>query len=556
MKNWLKETNSLLLSAHEQLLDRQLSNWNAFIKQEGLMHQLRVFLPQGVGMQMIFASEEVRPQGLHHFGCRDLYESLTTTDSEARVLISGSMDTTQETGYQNLYHEKGWRTVIYLMMDVKHSTDPKQHQSQPDMTADNPLILYSEKAHALTPGEIHRIYLATRYLFSTMLLRLGLTLVNNSYERMKTVVHGALLTITHEMILDVNNEAEEWFGSDIKTYGGRPIEEVFPGPLKDWVLKNINAGTTRDVPFVSRVLDLTRYDGSKVHAEVTLRRTGSFENIEINERMRMGSNRAPLKEVSEKMHYLLIQDVTDRWETERIQQEMELARRMQINLLPGKMPVSDTLKIAARCLPASQVGGDVYDVYKLNDDRLAVFVGDAVGHGVDSGLLAATTMGAYRAVIDNIQQPSQVLAELDKTLRQSDQTGFITASCLLFSTNGRELDYALAGQPYPLIVRRGKLIDPDDTPSSLPLGVNLPASYSSGSYQLEPGDLVALVSDGVIELLNEEEEPFAAEFEKCLQSNSSEDVLKILDLIFQTIDDFRGEIEQADDLTVVMIRVC
>ncbi len=234
---------------------------------------------------------------------------------------------------------------------------------------------------------------------------------------------------------------------------------------------------------------------------------------------------------------------------------MDLARRMQMNLLPGTIPETPRYNVAARCRPASKVGGDVYDIVRVDADGLAVFMGDAVGHGIDSGLLAATAMGVYRATVHQDPDPEHILSGLDRSLRSSSRPGFITAGCLFCSPGGDELLYGLAGQEAPIVIRSGRIVDGGMLPSSLPLGVNLPPNYHRGSMPLQPGDLIAVLSDGFLETRNVADEIFETRLHRFLEEQSGDPLPDLIEKLFLAADDFRGVLPQKDDLTVVLVRV-
>jgi len=550
MRDWLEQTRELITDIPGQIDDEALSDWNAVIRNEGLFILLNRMCPPGVSARLIFDAGEVRDEGIHAHGCRPFLE-----DRENRPIVNGTMNAAEDPGYAPVFDRFGWRTVVYLIMDVRHKTSPRDPNRRQDIIADNPFILFSENAEALSPQQIIQLYIAARWLFSAMLLRLGLTLSSNAYERMKNVVPGALLTLSENYIYDANDECTEWFDIDPSDAVGRPMSDILPDNLLEWIQKSIRSRVTRDNRFAATIMQLKKKDGTAVVGEVMLRRTGAFEDLQINERMTMGQERMTLSEASAVLHFLIVRDVTQRWEAEKLEQEMALARRMQMSLLPARLPVSDTFEVAARCRPASHVGGDVYDVFAPGDGRLAVFLGDAVGHGVDSALLAATTVGAYRTALAVNLDPHTVLSSIDQTLRVSDQAGFITAGYLLIDPMESRLRYGLAGQARPVIIRNGRELEFDDTPSSLPLGVKLDPGYCIGSIALEPGDLVTIASDGILEMCNSAGDHFEPRFLARLRCTDGQPLDNLITDIFNAMDEFLGLLKQNDDLTLVIVRV-
>src|SRR5215211_5180622 len=108
--------------------------------------------------------------------------------------------------------------------------------------------------------------------------------------------------------------------------------------------------------------------------------------------------------------------VAEARERERIEQELQVARRIQEELLPKALPELNGWEFAQHYQPAREVGGDFYDFLELEDGRLGLVVGDATGHGMPAALVMSTTRGMLRAVVESLESPGEVLARVNEAL--------------------------------------------------------------------------------------------------------------------------------------------
>lgn len=195
----------------------------------------------------------------------------------------------------------------------------------------------------------------------------------------------------------------------------------------------------------------------------------------------------------------------------RYTREHNTALALQRSLLPRRVHGGTAMEVAARYLPADAeegVGGDWFDVIGLPGGRLALVVGDVVGHGVN----AAATMGrlgmAIRTLADLDLPPGEVLTRLDRTfirLTEDEEEGggevaTMSATCVyaVYDPATRRCTLALAGHPPPAVVHRGGDCSFPDLPHGLPLGVGL-LPFPTAELELPAGSLLALFTDGLVE---------------------------------------------------------
>jgi serine phosphatase RsbU (regulator of sigma subunit) len=214
--------------------------------------------------------------------------------------------------------------------------------------------------------------------------------------------------------------------------------------------------------------------------------------------------------------------------------ELSAARQVQHLLIPEKMLVAPGVTVSSAFLPAHEVGGDFYLCRALANGSQRVLLGDVSGKGVAAALTSALLLGAADRCDD--LRPAAVLHELNAALRNSGIEGFTTCLCADLSSSGVLL-IANAGQLPPY--RNGQEID---IPVGLPLGIDAAAEYTEASLQLDPGDKLTFLSDGVVEARNAVGELFGFDRTRQLSSRAA-----------QQIADAAVQFGQQDDITVLTL---
>jgi sigma-B regulation protein RsbU (phosphoserine phosphatase) len=241
---------------------------------------------------------------------------------------------------------------------------------------------------------------------------------------------------------------------------------------------------------------------------------------------------------------------------DRIDQELELARKLQQSLLPKSNPNWGKFAIHAYSRSAKEVNGDFYDFIRIDDDRMLVVIADACGKGIPACMLTAMTRSVGRSLIDNFTTLHDFLCKLsDKLNRDTDADRFITVGCCLLNKKDMLLEFARAGHTdlVTFVHNHIRIMSPRGTA----VGV-LPARLFKADticIALEPGTTVMMYSDGFTEATNAEGKEFGQErlvstFEQaCTECNTLEE---IVGKISKQIIDY--EESQADDQTLVLIR--
>jgi phosphoserine phosphatase RsbU/P len=186
----------------------------------------------------------------------------------------------------------------------------------------------------------------------------------------------------------------------------------------------------------------------------------------------------------------------------QLDQELELARRVQESFLPQTLPELPQVRCAVQYRPCGRVGGDFYDLFRLDEQHLGLYVADAMGHGVPASLLAifvktSVQVKDIRGQSYRLVPPNEVLERLNRGMvaQALSETPFITMSYVLLNARTGELQFARAGHPYPLYVPREGPPVLWQVEGSL-LGV-FDTRYRVQTHQLQPGDKVLLYTDGM-----------------------------------------------------------
>jgi sigma-B regulation protein RsbU (phosphoserine phosphatase) len=240
--------------------------------------------------------------------------------------------------------------------------------------------------------------------------------------------------------------------------------------------------------------------------------------------------------------------------------ELEIARDVQSKLLPQDLPPVAGLEYTGFCRPAKFVGGDYYDFIPLPEGLFAFTLGDVSGKGIAAAVLMANIQAVLRSLLSREPLPLSLLMNHlnDAVYRASTAERYTTLFCGVLNAERTRLWYVNAGQVPPIVLRgRGAekhMTRPDE--GGMPVGLIDAAEYEQGEMELAPGDLVLCFSDGITEAENAQGKLWDdSEVKKIAREHSDEPVAGLVERIVQATDQFAAGAEQADDMTVIALRV-
>jgi serine phosphatase RsbU (regulator of sigma subunit)/predicted ester cyclase len=257
--------------------------------------------------------------------------------------------------------------------------------------------------------------------------------------------------------------------------------------------------------------------------------------------------------ISELMGQRLEQEERER---ERIDQELQVARRIQHASLPKEVPTLEGWQISPYYQPAREVGGDFYDFFELEDGRLGVVEGDATGKGMPAALVASATSSMLRAVAQALgfSSPGEVLGRVNETLlARIPPNMFVTCFYAILDPKSASLSYANAGHDLPYLWRSGHA--EELRARGMPLGLMPGMEYEEKQIELDAGEGVLFYTDGLVEAHNLQREMFGIPRLQALVSEHAEEERSLEETLLEELYSFVGEgWEQEDDITLLTLR--
>lgn len=245
-------------------------------------------------------------------------------------------------------------------------------------------------------------------------------------------------------------------------------------------------------------------------------------------------------------------------EKERMEEELSIARDLQVSMLPADCPQIKGFEIAAYSLAAREVGGDFYDFIDMGEDKAGMVIGDVTGKSVSGALVMSASRSVFRMLSEEELNVSQSMMRANIRLKKDVKTGmFVALLYAVLDAKDQTLTLCSAGQTQPVLMsaKTTEATLVETLGDTFPLGILDDASYEETRLKLESGDKVVLYTDGIVEAMNAQEEIFGfdrlLEVVKTSQAPTAESLLKE---ILEKVNEFAGEAEQHDDLTAIVIR--
>lgn len=238
-----------------------------------------------------------------------------------------------------------------------------------------------------------------------------------------------------------------------------------------------------------------------------------------------------------------------------LQEELNLARDIQLKLLPDTTPEVPGFEITATTIPAKSVGGDYYDFISLTDGKLGFCVGDITGKGMPAAMLMANLQATFRSHALIFEDCCDCLKGTNTLLYKSTESSkFATLFYGVLNPKTRILEYANGGHDAPLLFRENE--EPLSlTATGLLLGVMEESEYTKNSIHLEPGNLLLLYSDGITEAMNPVEVELGLNrLITLVEQHKTKPVAEISKVILEDIKTHANTASQSDDITLMLIK--
>ncbi len=242
---------------------------------------------------------------------------------------------------------------------------------------------------------------------------------------------------------------------------------------------------------------------------------------------------------------------------ELLDKELRIAQDLQISMLPQPpfFPLHRGVQAAAMMKAAKEVGGDLYDAFPLDDDRVCVAIGDVAGKGIPAALFMVRTITVLRTEMMKTRDLQQTISAMNVILSQDNpQCMFVTLMiCVLNLSNG-ELQYVNGGHNRPLLGQVGKGFVYLEQPKGILVGINPMANYQVATRFMIPGEILILYTDGVTEANNPEQEEYSdLRLLEFINQNEKQAVGNIVTDIEEAVQIFVAGAEQSDDLTMLVL---
>jgi len=368
-------------------------------------------------------------------------------------------------------------------------------------------------------------------------------------ERFKALVDQSndcifLIHFPDRTLVDVNESACRQLGCSRQEMLALPLDkfvnEEALAEISELVTVGLEQGSDQD----TIITQLNRCFGGWIPVEITIRL------VTFNKEL---YGVAVARDITERMkaEKVLL-------ENSRMLRDMELARQIQLSLLPATPPELEGVVLAGRCVPAAHVGGDYYDFYQREDGLIDMVIADVSGHSIGAALMMVEFRSVLRSSVHSFSSTGDMLVFLNDLLYEDlNQSGlFITLFFIKYDPLSRTLSYSNAGHTLPLLVSTGGEHCREIDAEGLILGVCKGVEFEEKQISMHAGDLLVLHTDGIIESEDSSGEQFGID-RLCaiVQARRFEPPQTIIDAVLHEVSIFRGETLQEDDVTMIVMKV-
>jgi sigma-B regulation protein RsbU (phosphoserine phosphatase) len=250
---------------------------------------------------------------------------------------------------------------------------------------------------------------------------------------------------------------------------------------------------------------------------------------------------------------------------QRLEMELDVARKIQQSLLPQQIPSITGVDIGAFSQPAKQVGGDYYDLIELSPRTwgpggLGIAIGDVSGKGMPAALLMANVQASLRRYSESAYSPKEIIHRINNSLcsicEHIEEHRFITLFYGVLDPESKRLVYSSAGHNYPLVFRGSGSVCEQLESTGLPCGIIKDTPYDEAQVELKSGDIALFYTDGITEAMNSDEAIFGEEsVVNIVSGNLRLDSVDLVAGVREELTKFVGNAPQYDDLTLMVLKV-
>ena len=238
-----------------------------------------------------------------------------------------------------------------------------------------------------------------------------------------------------------------------------------------------------------------------------------------------------------------------------LQNELDVASRMQQSILPTVFPKIPGYQVFGQMEAAREVGGDFFDIVNLEGGRIGLTIADVSGKGVPAALFMMSSRTLMKGSAIGMPDPGDVLEEVNGLLEADNEAAmFVTLFYAVLDPESGTLQYANGGHNPPLIVHPGGSSALLPTTGGVALGVMAGLAYRQSVATLAPGDIAVLYTDGVTEAMNANDEEFGVErLQAVFEERQPDSARAVSEAIFDAVHEFAGNTPQSDDITCLIV---
>ncbi len=259
------------------------------------------------------------------------------------------------------------------------------------------------------------------------------------------------------------------------------------------------------------------------------------------------------------VHYAGLQETLE--EKRQLDRDMLIAQQIQSSLLPQELPSFPSVELAAFNHPALDIGGDYYDVIRIDDRHIGLAIADVSGKGIGGALMMAVCRSVLRVNAENVYDPSSMLCSLNKTLSTNlADDMFISMLYMVLNLDTHLLSYARAGHEAPILIRHGEARAEQTETAGMAIGLvdndTFGAVIETMNITLHPGDLIVTYTDGITEAMNRGGEEWGNQrLTEAVEKMASANAHDLLDNIRNEVLSFIGNNRQYDDMTMLALKI-